>query len=322
MSIPWGAVAVGGALLLWALGRGSSSSRSLAPGALPTPSRYGRGKQSLLRARLSGPLGAYVRRFLPVLMPGGSVAAVLGFTSIGGADEDTAPVANPVFHEVGEFQTTAGPASGPAPNENPFAGYNNWGMIGSPRESTRYSENARAVRALVQGPQVLGRAAVMTPGGWRGAAATIDRAAVGMGSLVLDRRELARVAPALGAFSNDWNLWQTFLAFSAFSAGPGGAAQAFREWSTDLSRVAESQRFAWLVRKIALEVLRGRVFSPAGHHPNSAYTLLRGWQKLEAARQLAAENGLNTSWFAPLELGEQSEQLQQLVTMGAFGQTP
>lgn len=311
---------LGGAALLavFALSAIGGNSRARAGRIQATPSAYARDKLGLLQGRLQGALGEALREFVPIAMPGGSVAAILGFTSIGGADEDTAPTHNPVFHEVGEFQTEAGPANGPAPNPNPTAAYNRWGLLGAAEVPATVSDDVVEARALVR--RLLGRAPSMASGGWRGRDAVRDRAAVGVVNFWLYARQFARNSPALLPLDGEWNLWRTACAFASFSAGLGGAAAAVNRFP-DVRRAVETRRFLVWCLSVAQAVERGEQFSPAGAHGNSAYTCLRTWQKLAAGRLLAERNGLDVNWFAEMPSGNVQETTERLVRAGAQGMT-
>lgn len=312
---------VGGLALLGLLLWSRSSSAGEGRGAvLPTPQAYGAGKVPLIRGRWQGPLGERLRAWVPQVMPGADPLAVLGFTSIGGADEDTAPVPNNVFHEVGEFQTPAGPAAGPAPNPDPVAPYNRWGLLGAPTVPASVSADARELRELLQGPRVLGRPAVMAAGSWRGAAAIPDRAAMGLGDLALGAKQFARLASELLPVEGAWDLWRLFVAFSAFSAGVGGAVRALSPYRARLAVVPQGERLARLLELVAADVAAGLPFAPAGRHGNRAYTVLRGLQKLEAGRQTARALGLPLDFWAPLPDGERGAELGRTITRGASGQ--
>lgn len=305
------------ALVLVGSGSAAASARSSRP--LATPSAYARDKLGLLRARYNGRLGEVLRSMVPQAMPGGSVAAILGFSSIGSPNEDTAPSPNNRFHEIGEFQTEAGVASGPAPNPNPLGAYNRWGLLAAESVPDTVSDSVRAARALVV--RLLGRFATMQAGGWRGEAATADRAAIGLANFVLYAAQFSAQSPSLLSSSGEWSLWRTAVSFASFSAGLGGARGAIGRWSGELARVSESERFAYWCRAIARDVLAGVVFSPARQHPNPAYTCLRTWQKLEAGRLLAQELGLDVGWFEGLPSSETATETQRLVRLGAEGRT-
>lgn len=304
------ALGLGAVGLLAAGAAGAASSAPRRVRREVKPSVYAREHAQQLAQRAMGPLGAALRDFVPRVWSGVPISAVLGFTAIGGADEDTCGAPDQEFHEVGEFQTPAGLCSGPAPNPDPRAPWNQWGA----------AANTSFVRGL------LGRPATMVAGGWRGAAATRDRAAVGLYNLLAGlrafssdsrrelrrvRRERAQLAPReLGG------QWAAACAFAAFSAGPAGAARAWSRYVDELAPLDERARFAALIRAVARDVAAGVSFQPPANHPNPAHTTLRTWQKLAAGAALeAAGGGVASAWYVlPTEV-----ELEAAVVRGAQG---
>lgn len=265
-------------------GGGAGSSRVTA-----APSTYAAAKLAKLRPRFDGTLGAALGQMVPASpFAGAPLSAVVGFTAIGDATEDTCSAARwrtraGSFHEIGEFQTPAGPCSGPAPNPDRDAAMNHWGQLAT----------SSMVRELLGG-----RDAVMTVGAWRLNSSVRDRAAIGLADLYrglvdLEGRIPVELMPRTGG-----SLWSLALAFAAFSAGAAGAAQALAPVEDELARVEESQRFArWPAALVELHQA-GRRWGPANEHPNPAYTCARTWQKLQAGKVLADAVGeQSASWY-------------------------
>ena len=266
-------------------GGGEGSTRVTA-----APSTYAAAKLAKLRPRFDGTLGAALGQMVPASpFAGAPLSAVLGFTAIGDATEDTCSVARwrnreGSFHELGEFQTPAGPCSGPAPNPDRDAPMNHWGQLAT----------SSLVRELLGG-----RDAVMTVGAWRLTSSVRDRAAIGLADLYRGLVELEGRIPVELMPRTGGSLWALALAFAAFSAGPAGAAQALAPVEDELARVEESQRFArWPAALVELHQA-GRRWGPPNAHPNPAYVCARTWQKLQAGAVLAEAVGEQSgSWYA------------------------
>jgi hypothetical protein len=266
----------------------------------------------MLRGRAAGELGTQLRAMVPVAFPGAPWEALLGFTVIGLQREDTGagergrPGRNNVFHEVGYFQTPAGPSDGPAPPANPRAEWNSWGALaGSP---------------LVV--RLLGHEATTVPGAWAGAVP--DQCAVGLADLASNQRAFNRSAPALAVTipsgqDASGSLWGIWLAFSSFSAGPGAVAGELAHYSTRLRGLTEDARPMALLGALAADVRSGMGFVPPRQHPNPCYTAMRTWQKLASARALVAANGGDvgtSSWWGPLPT---DLEMQRAIVAGAEG---
>ncbi len=295
-----------------------SSTITTPPAGYPAskaPTRYGAGKLSTLRSRWGGALGEQLRAHAPQLWPGVPVSAFLGFTSIGSRDEDTAPTANRVFHEVGYFQTPAGPADGPAPAANPDAPYNAWGKL------------ARDPIAA----ELLGRAPRTAPGSWRGADAVPDQVVIGLLDL---HRELTGFRAAVRSAGAGVlaplelaSVYTVACSFSAFSAGATGAARNLARVGSSGWRDAgatEATAWDWIVDRVAQLWQRGQIaLSPSGAHSNAAYTILRTTQKLAAGAQLARALGLTDelAWYPRVALGEMPG-AEIGLTSAAFGVRP
>lgn len=313
-----------GALVLGALWiasrKGSTVTRPTYPTTSTTgavrsdrmPSRYAVSKLSSLQARWRGALGENVRALAPRVWPGVPRTVFMGFTSIGARDEDTAPRANRIFHEVGYFQTPAGPADGPAPNPNPNAPYNSWGKIA----------NGTAAAEL------LGRPVVMTPGAWKGAAAVPDQVAVGLLDLRRELEGFERAARAIGSGvvvpRSSSSVYTVACAFSAFSAGATGAARNLSRigssgWSS--SGGTEATAWDWIVEEIARRWRAGSIaLENPGTHRNAAYTVLRTTQKLAAGAKLAESLGLadELAWYPRVARGALLD-AERALTAAAYG---
>jgi len=279
------------------------------------PSHYAASKLSSLTARWRGALGDELRRLAPRAWPGVPVSAFMGFTSIGSRDEDTAPRANRVFHEVGYFQTPAGPADGPAPNPNPDAPYNAWGKIASGSTAA----------------ELLGRPVVMTPDGWKGARAVPDQVAVGLLDLRRELESFSRLARTAGAGvvapRQSASVYAVACAFSAFSAGASGAARNLARLGSSGWQSAgrdEASAWDWIVEEIARRWRAGTIpLENPGSHRNPAYTVLRTTQKLAAGAKLAESLGLTDelAWYPRVARGALLD-AERALTAAAYGVRP
>lgn len=294
------------ALLLGTLGALMASSRTTSgvrpttgPAAPPagagslrgkTPSGYAADYLSMLRGRYAGELGRLVREWGPRVLPGVPATAILGFTAIGRQRENTGegnPPANRIFHEIGYFQTPAGPASGPAPNPDPAAPYNHWGSLG----------RGELVREL------LGRPATMAAGAWR--EAIPDQVAVGLADLRAERARLERLLLAAGlpTPTRQGSPLDVALAFMAFSAGPASAASALRQLGyAFVSDLDAPNAFTQFVTGALgqFETMGGRPPPGPARYPNPWHALLRVSQKLAAGYALARALGLPEQDWYPL----------------------
>lgn len=261
-----------------------------------------------MQNRWNQPIGLAVQRFSPVAFPGAPPEAFLGFTEEGGsfnpASQDTAlPPVNNSFHEVGYFQTEAGPASGPAPNPDPNADANNWG---------RHANDPLVV-------QMLGRPATMVPGAW--ASAIDDQTAVGLASLLGHAQAVAAQLPPEIQPSDQGSLWNVALAFMGFTEGDSGAARTVNRYADALTGVPDSRKFSALADAVILDAQNNGPVGAAGSYSNPAYDVLNAWGKLETGRQLAQNLGRDASWF-DMGFGDNEPAVQQAVDDAAYARTP
>lgn len=254
---------------------------------LELPSSYGRDTLSWIVSRANAVVGQKIQKYGATIWPGVPFEALVGFTSIApGSSGQYADTALPPpegvsnsFHEIGFFQTEAGPRDGPAPNPDPHADYNRWGLLhGDPL----------VIAAL-------GRPAVMDEGAWRDS--IDDQVVVGLVNLRRYAEEVAAQLPTGLAPSNYATPYAVALGFTAFSAG---ASQAVRVFSRDerVGKVPDLYRWPAVVFSLTSAFSRGETIpGPAGRHGNPAYDLLRTWQKFAAGRALAGALGRSQSWF-------------------------
>ena len=245
------------------------------------------GKLESARARWGGELGAAIRAMGPVLWPGVPGPVLQSFTMNGSQRENTGTarmpdgsLANPIFHEIGFFQTPAGPSSGPAPNPDPDAAHNAYGRIG----------RSAQVRAVLGGA-----GADLSPNAWR--ERVRDQTAIG----VLDfKEEGARIVQALPqlAPSSDASPWRVALTIMGYVIGSGGATAALRPHVATLAAVPEAGRIDALMRVAAANPVR-----------ELAYPALRVWQRLEYARELARATGdaATLAWLPVIVPGPERE---------------
>lgn len=288
----------------------AQTERSRSGGRRSLPSEYGARVLPMLYDRSNNRLGATLERMVPQVFYEAPVSAFLGFTAIGRQTEDTAdapPERRAAFHELGFFQTPAGPVEGPAPNPDPHAANNAWGRL--------------ATSDLVR--RLLGRGANMQPGAWKDLVA--DQCAVGLADLHAGMFSCFRALPEALWPERTSDQWAVALAFGSFSAGPGTMASHVRSHQQAIQAGYYDQPlsgFAKFVRAIIVQARKqGTATGPAMRHANPAYTALRTWQKLASGKALAERKGQSTAWF-DLGFSEAEEQRAQWELLSlARGQT-
>jgi len=274
-----------------------------------TPSGYAAGKLAAMRARWSGTLGDRVRAWSSRVLPGVPPTAILGFTAIGLQRESTGqgnPPANRTFHEIGYFQTPAGPSSGPAPAADPRAPYNHWGSLG----------RGATVRGL------LGRDATMSPDAWKDAVP--DQVAVGLADLAGERATLERLLRAAGiATPRPGSPLDVALTFMAFSAGASSAARILPKLGLGLVADPNDPRALDELVMLALgEYERGALGPGPARYPNPYHALLRVAQKLSTGYALASALGLpEAEWYPRFARGTNPRD-EEALTLLANGRMP
>lgn len=222
-----------------------------------------------MRSRWDGELGRHVRAMKMRLWPSTPAQALVALTSNGSQREDTCPGSNTTFHEIGFFQTPAGPCSGPAPNPDPRAAYNAWGRYAS----------LGMVRDMLGG-----RGATMVPGAWREAVA--DQAAIGLADYRQNLSSLQAMLPRECQVRDEGKPWQLWCAVMAYGAGPAGAYRILMAHRGALVGVPDDDRCASLVRSVARSGTAAQ-----------AHRVNRAWQRHEAGRQLALATGDSGNWW-------------------------
>ncbi len=222
-------------------------------------------------------VGATLREFVPIVLPGIPWQAIAGFAANGEypwANTTEAVKAQP-FHEMGLMGTEGGARAKPCPDPDRNGRYNSYGKL----------HDHADVRECLGG-----RSATMVRNAWKTAIA--DQLAVGLVDIRSDGRELAALLDPRIRPVSEASTWFVALAFSSWSAGAAGAAKHIRPHASALAVVDESARWGTLIRLVAAGPAR-----PKGHS-NPAYTVARTWQKLEAGRLLGDETGPTCSaWF-------------------------
>lgn len=258
------------------------------------PYSWGREKQVFFRRVWDpGEVGQSARRMVPEIWPGVPYEAFLGFaangTVRGGTTEDTARPppygANNSFHEIGIYGTEAGRTS--ASEVGSFPGI----PVPVPLAPAPGMQS-NSWRALANNPDVvrlLGHPASLSPNGWT---PVPDQTAVGIVNI---RKAADRVARGIGrAAPNDRNsLWSVAIGFGGWSAGTSGMANHIRRYEAEIAQYPDAQKWGAFLAAVARD-------RPSGYkHSNPAYSAMRTWQKLEAGRQLAINNGSGRqNWFA------------------------
>lgn len=281
------------------------------------PSSFGLSGMPTAVKRLRGATGAAVRKLQAGgLLTGVPVEILVGFTAgtfLGANTTDATSGAGlaVLFHEMGLFQITGGPARRDA-----------WGRP-TTRAPVQDTDDSNDWRRLHKDPQVvaaLGRKATMVPDAWRNA--TDDQFAVGMASLRdYYRGIVARLPAALRP--SGWNTpWGVAMMFMSFSAGAGGAEEVF-ELHPELASIPEALRFGAMVHRICLDLQDGRqdLTGRPNRHSDREHRLLRTWQKFELARQMAEHEGLDASFY-DLGLGAQQAAHERIVLRANWNLPP
>ncbi len=144
------------------------------------PTRWGLDKLSLLKSWCTGgkhpEIWVAINKMSPQVFPGAPPEVIMGFCANGGGLTENTTDNDPkqTFHECGIFGTECGLRGGPAPNQNPFATYNSWGLV----------HNNATVRLLLGG-----RDATMVPDAWK--TAVDDQVAVGLVNILREGKSLA-----------------------------------------------------------------------------------------------------------------------------------
>lgn len=229
--------------------------------------------------RWRGELGEAIRAFGPLVWPGVPATALQSFTMNGQQTENTGvlrtssgALVNPYFHEIGYFQTPAGPSSGPAPNPDQGAAHNSYGRLG------------RDPRVLA-----LGVTPDLRPDAWK--TRVRDQTAIGLFDFLEEGRRVAAQVPSLAPSS--WSTpWAFALAVMGYVVGAGAATTALRGIEGELRAVAERDRVDAFVRAAAANPTYER-----------GYAALRVWQRLEYGRKLAELVGESQGWYPTIVPG-------------------
>jgi hypothetical protein len=315
LDVPTPVLLAGGLAGLVLLVRGTALARPrVRDPASAHPAAYARGKLHALQLRRAGPLGDALRIMVPLEWPHTPVSVWLGFTaSAAGPDDNTAITASGQlkrrwnFHEIGEFQTTAGrPTSVHAPERTRPA--NDW---------LRLAPDARTRRLLHAATGTL-RDATLVPDAWSTPEAAPDRAAIGLVSLRDHYDGVKRLLPTVLHPTHTNSVWAVAMAFTGWSAGPVVAARSIARFGATIAPVDDARRMgAWAQ---ALVAARHRGESMGGRpetHGNAAYDWLRTAQKLASGELLGSTAHEDTAWYG--ESWATPGPLQDAVTRIAFG---
>lgn len=203
--------------------------------------------------------------------------AFMGFTTVASSAKENTGTAhypdgrlvNPVFHEIGLFQTPAGPSSGPAPNEDASLPNNAWTRL----SSTEY------VRGMLGG-----RDAVTGADAWK--TAISDQVAIGLADLRANMRAISKGIGAAGV-KDPSSTWSTALGFLGFSRGATPNINDIKPFIPQLAAVPEKQRFSKLAELIDQRDANSSNFRARGMILNAMRKFESGrlyaWHKSEAA---------------------------------------
>ncbi len=267
------------------------------------PTRWGLEKLPLLKSwcpeHKQPEIWLTIQRMAPQVFPGAPPEVFMGFCANGERIDANTTESSPKqeFHEIGLWGTEAGLNTGPAPNKNPFAKYNSWGLL----------HNNVTVRKLLGD-----RDAIMTPDGWK--SAVDDQCAIGLVNLQRTLMDLSHKIHQNLVPEDPASLWAIALAFMAWSAGVGGTASHLKRYQNALADEPESKRWGAFIREIVKA-------QPTGlKHVNPAYSAARTWQKITAG-QILQDSGATgaakcSTWFDAGLGSEDADLREQLAEIG------
>ena len=249
------------------------------------PDTYAREKHKALVKRWNGKLGAALAAMTPVAWAGVSPMAFLGFTgfSTGPTENTTEAVPGQSFHELGYFQVEGGMRDGPAPNPDPRAKYNAWGLL--------------AATELVQ-RLLNGRPATMKPGAWK--QAIDDQAAVGLANLLRHLANARRQLPESLHPRDPASTWAVLLSFTAFSRGSGQLQKVIAPYAAKLGEMPEAERWTAFESMVAADIAKGAAgIGARTGKMGAAYAIVRSRQKHDCGKLVAASLGteVDRAWF-------------------------
>lgn len=290
-------------------------------------------KRSLIEHYVANGVVAAIARIAAIITPGVPPAAWVGVACNGGVNSNTTGWVTGSAAErtaaAAAGHTPLIPSKAWTPSDNSWSnrGFHELGIFGeeggaagdlAPAPGSRWAQDAGSTLAIA----ALGRAATMTPGGWR---AIPDQTAVGLVGLARHGREVrAQLPPELRwPVSADgapvrWSQWAFVCSVMGWSAGSTGAARHLGRWP-ELGAVDEDHRWgAWLTRLVN-EVRPGAPRS----HSNPYYSAVRTAQKMEAGRLAGPMIGDSAAvaWLEP-HLGGDTARVYDLLTAGGYGISP
>jgi hypothetical protein len=192
------------------------------------------------------------------------------------------------FHEIGLFQTPAGPSDGPVTEAG------GWNRIA----------NSQEFEAIV------GRRGYVGPN-WQDAIE--DQVVIGLIDYRNGRDMIARQIPSALRPRDNGSPWAVALGIMGYGYGPAAAAKITAHADT-LSRVPESQRFGALLRAVAQDVQNG-----GGLTSYEKRTFIRAWQRFETAREVARQLGQSTAWY-DIDLGNDLDGVEHILTAQFVGE--
>lgn len=245
------------------------------------PRQYAQGKLSTMLSRWNGAAGQYVREYGPLIWPDVPPEALMAFSA--NSTGSTEAITDAGFWEIGLYNTPAGSPSQPAATGGAWA-------------SIARGDTFR---------QLVGRSGV-TGSGWQ--TAIEDQVVIGL----LDYRNgIANVANRIPQDVRPASPPSTQWAWACGAFGyvsSTGAVIAINEHLAQVRAVTEQWRFGALLAATA----------ESGFSRQTAYPMVRAWQRLECGRLLAERTGGDVGWF-DLGLGQYTDAVEHRITMAYYG---
>lgn len=215
--------------------------------------------------RYNGLVGQSVRQFGSLFFPGIPITALVGLTANGSQRENTTEsLPTQSFHEIGNYQTPAGPRNGPAPNPDPRAHDNAWGRLAS---------DPTVVRALGNRP------AIMIPDGWKEQVA--DQVAVGLADYRANAVGVVRALDRSLRPANEQSQWFFVLGILGYVAGQTGAVNSIRPYQAQLADLPDQAKFGGLIQAVIDDPIPVEMKSARAHR------IVRSWQRLLCGKMLS-----------------------------------
>ena len=243
------------------------------------PRAYAQSKLSTMLARWNGPAGAAVREYGPFIWDYVPAQALMSFSA---NSQGPSEVVSGSFYAIGLYNTPTG-------NASTLANGGAWRRIATGELFRRITGHQGHLGA-----------------GWENVIE--DQVVIGL----IDYRDgIANVANQIPEdirprdLSSQWSWACGAMGYVTAT----GAVLAINEHLPQLRAVNEDYRFGALLAATA----------ESGFTQQTAYPLVRAWQRLETGKALAAQTGGDLRWF-DLGLGQYTDAVEHRITVAQYGQ--